>query len=387
MRICCVHQGHELYGSDRSFVETVQALRNAYPKATIEVVLPATGPIVAPLRATGAAIVIEPLWILRRRNLLRLATLGVATFPFAVWRAARRFRASDLVYINTSVVADYIVAARWFPGRAILHVHEIAEGPVRRVLRFLAQWSRARVIFNSQATRQAFAPGAKLKTTVVYNGIAGPAAPEPLSFFGTRPLRLLMLGRISRIKGQEVLLEALMRLPAEVRDRLEVKIVGNAYKDEGREAALARLVQDSGLAGRVTLLPFQADPAPLYRWADVVVVPSRLPESLGRVAIEAMAYGRPALVSGIGGLREVVEDGVTGWVVPPARADLLADKLRAIVEHPADWAAYPGEARARYERLFTEAAAARAIAATVDEMLGTARAPGESARGARVITP
>jgi glycosyltransferase involved in cell wall biosynthesis len=387
MRICCVHQGHELYGSDRSFVETVKALRGAYPKAAIEVVLPAPGPLVALLRLAGATVVIEPLWVLRRRNLLRLATLGLATFPFAVWRAARRFRANDLVYINTSVVADYIVAARWFPGRAILHVHEIAEGPVRRLLRLLAHWSSPRVIFNSEATRKAFAPGAKLKTAVVYNGISGPAAPEPLSYFGTRPLRLLMLGRISRIKGQEVLLEALTRLPAEVRDRLELKIVGNAYKDEGREAALARLVQDSGLARQVTLLPFQADPAPLYCWADVVVVPSRLPESLGRVAIEAMAYGRPALVSAIGGLTEVVEDGVTGWVVPPARADLLADKLRAIIERPADWALYPLAARARYERLFTEAGAAGAITATVDEMLGADRRLTATASGARVITP
>jgi glycosyltransferase involved in cell wall biosynthesis len=387
MRICCVHQGHELYGSDRSFVETVKALRAAYPKATIEVVLPMTGPIVEPLRSVGAAVVVEPLWVLRRRNLARLATLGLATFPFAVLRAARRIRANDFVYINTSVVADYIVAARWSPGRAILHIHEIAEGPVRRALRLLAHWSRARVIFNSEATRKAFAPGPQLRTAVVYNGIAGPAAPEPLSYFGTRPLRLLMLGRISRIKGQEVLIEALARLPTEIRDRLEVKIVGNAYMDEDREAALVRLVQDSGLAGHVTLLPFQADPAPLYRWADVVAVPSRLPESLGRVAIEAMAYGRPALVSGIGGLTEVVEDGVTGWVVPPGRADLLADKLRTIVEHPADWSSYPTQARARYERLFTEAAATRAITATVDEMVGTVRTLGEVGGSAWAIYP
>ena len=49
MRIACVHQGYELYGSDRCFVESVAALRAAFPHAEIEVVLPRDGPIVAAL--------------------------------------------------------------------------------------------------------------------------------------------------------------------------------------------------------------------------------------------------------------------------------------------------------------------------------------------------
>ena len=77
--------------------------------------------------------------------------------------------------------------------------------------------------------------------------------------------------------------------------------------------------------------PFCADPAPLYRWADVVVVPSRLPEALGRVAIEAMAHRRPPLVARIGGLPEIVEDRVSGWIVAPNDAAALARTLREIV--------------------------------------------------------
>ena len=80
----------------------------------------------------------------------------------------------------------------------------------------------------------------------------------------------------------------------------------------------------------VSVEPFAADTAPLYRWADVVVAPSKLPESLGRTAIEAMAFGRPALVSAIGGLTEVVADGETGWHVPPGDADALAARLADI---------------------------------------------------------
>ena len=55
MRIACVHQGYELYGSDRCFVESVAAFREAFPEAEIEVVLPRPGPIAAALGRTPAA--------------------------------------------------------------------------------------------------------------------------------------------------------------------------------------------------------------------------------------------------------------------------------------------------------------------------------------------
>ena len=70
MRIVCVHQGYELYGSDRCFIDSVAALREAWPQAEIEVVLPREGPIAAPLRALASRVSIEPLFILRRRGLL-----------------------------------------------------------------------------------------------------------------------------------------------------------------------------------------------------------------------------------------------------------------------------------------------------------------------------
>ncbi|GJE62406.1 glycosyltransferase family 4 protein [Methylobacterium trifolii] len=362
-RITCVHQGYELYGSDRSFCESVRTIRAAYPQAWIDVVLPRRGPIVEPLERVASRIVVEPLWILRRRGLVRLATIGLAALPFAVARALRRIRASDLVYVNTTVVADYLLAARLLPGRSVVHVHEIPEGATLTVLRGLIQWSGANVVFNSRATQAAFAMPPSVTARVVYNGIEGPAQPNVPTYDGTRPLRLLMLGRISRIKGQEVLVEAIRRLPEAVRARIELRIVGSAFEDPDRERALADLIVAAGLSARTTLAPFVDDPAALYRWADVVTVPSQRPESLGRVAIEALAYGIPALVSGIGGLTEIVEDRRTGWVVPPGSVEALSRTLEEIVTDPGAWRAYPAAARARYEAVFSADTAAEGIAA------------------------
>ncbi|MGU3537903.1 glycosyltransferase [Methylobacterium sp. A54F] len=310
-------------------------------------------------------IVIEPVWVLRRKNLARLATVGLAALPLAVARAMWRIGDSDLVYVNTTVVADYLLAARFVPGRTVVHVHEIPQGPTLQVLRGLIRWSRANVIFNSRATQKAFGRSPEAATRVVYNGIAGPAEANGTTYDGSRPLRLLMLGRISRIKGQDVLVEAIRRLPLALRDRLEVKIVGSAYEDEARERALADQVAAAGLSRQVSLSPFVDDPSALYRWADVVTVPSQLPESLGRVAIEALSYGVPALVSRIGGLTEVVEDERSGWVVQPGDTDALTVTLARIIRDPESWASYPAAARSRYETVFGPDSVADGIAAMI----------------------
>ncbi|WP_457104766.1 glycosyltransferase family 4 protein [Methylobacterium sp. P5_C11] len=383
LRITCVHQGFELYGSDRCFIETVRTIRAVHPTARIDVVLPQDGPIVAALRPFASAIVITPLWILRRKNLWRLATLGLLTLPVAVLRALRRIRASDLVYINTTVVADHLLAARLAPGRSIVHVHEIPEGAVLTVLRGLIRWSGANVVFNSRATEQAYALPEGTTARVVYNGIAGPAGPNPGGYDGSRPLRVLMLGRISRIKGQDVLVEAMASLPEPVRRRIALRIVGSAFEDDAREQALRERIGEAGLADQVSLEPFVADPAPLYRWADVVTMPSQRPESLGRVAIEAMSYGVPPLVTAIGGLPEVVESGKTGWIVPPGGPEPIAAVLAGLVADPAGWRGFGRAARMRYETQFSEASAAEGIDAMVRTTLRRPRAT-DPTRGAEI---
>jgi glycosyltransferase involved in cell wall biosynthesis len=368
LRIVCVHQGYELYGSDRSFAESVAALRAAYPMADIEVVLPRPGPILSLLDGLASRIVFEPLWVLRRKALPGLILTAPVRLPLAIWRASRRLRRCDLAYINTSVIVDYALAARLHPGKAIQHIHEIPEGMTRTVLRRLALWSRSRLIFNSQATRAAFAPPADAVADVIYNGVAAPAEWAPTDYDGTRPLRVLMLGRINRIKGQEVLLQAMAELP-EIRDKLEVRIIGSAFEDASLEEALRRAVVEMGLSQHVQVEPFLDDPTPLYRWADVVAVPSRRPESLGRVAIEAMAFGRPPLASAIGGLREVVADVVTGRLLPPGDAKALALALQEIVAEPHILAPMARAGRERYEALFSERAVATAIAGVAQAML------------------
>lgn len=385
MRVSCIHQGYELYGSDRSFVESVRAIRDAFPDAQIEVVLPREGPLAELLRADAVEVLFEPIWVLRRHSLVRLVSRAAFELPGALVRAWRRMRRSDVVYINTSVVFDHTLVSRFFSDKVVLHVHEIPEGMALRILRAALRWSRAEIVFNSQATKRTFPGLHRQRNHVIYNGVALRVPPEPVKAVSDGPFNILMLGRVNRIKGQEVLIEALAALPEPCRGRLSARIVGSAFETREPELELQRRIDAAGLGDRVKLLPFVPDPAEHFRWADIVVVPSRLPESLGRVAIEAQAYGRPPVVSDIGGLGEVVENGRTGWLVPPNDAPALSQRLQGIMADPTQLERFARAGRERFERVFDQETVARALAKVFrDNLARRGRAAPSRSEAARV---
>lgn len=126
---------------------------------------------------------------------------------------------------------------------------------------------------------------------------------------------LLFVGRIQPLKGADLALQCLAALDD---PRSVLVIVGGPSGIDGETELfrVRRLVEDLGLAGRVRFLPPQPHDAlpDFYRAADVCLVPSRT-ESFGLVALEAAACGTPVVASDVGGLRTLVDDGVTGFRV------------------------------------------------------------------------
>jgi colanic acid/amylovoran biosynthesis glycosyltransferase len=177
--------------------------------------------------------------------------------------------------------------------------------------------------------------------------------------------RVLTVARLIRGKGIDVLLDAIALL----RRRgvaAEADIVGDGPE---RERLLER-IRELGLEPRVRLLgaASQERVRDLLRGATVFCLPS-FSEGVPVVVMEAMASGVPVVATRITGVPELVEDGRSGVLVPPGRADLLADALERVLSAPATERDEMGAAgRARVEAEFTPARGARRLM----ELLGYA---------------
>jgi glycosyltransferase involved in cell wall biosynthesis len=139
---------------------------------------------------------------------------------------------------------------------------------------------------------------------------------------------IMLPGRLTRWKGQTVLIEALARM--ENRDACAV-LVGS---DQGRRrfaAELSALAARLGVADRVRMVGHCDDMPAALMLSDVVVNPSTAPEGFGRVVIEAQAMGRVVVGADHGGAAETIEHGVTGFRVKPGDPVDLAATLDAVL--------------------------------------------------------
>lgn len=354
MKILFVHQGFELYGSDRCFIDCVRATKEAYKGAEVTAFIPQAGEIMRPLSATGANVAVKPLWILRRASIVKLITYELLRLPLALFRAYQQFKAHDIIYINTLVVLDYLIISHFFPKKAIVHVHEVPAGKLVKIFQALLKWSRATVIFNSQATKASYPLLLSQQSHVIYNGIAASDAPSHRVYDGSQPLQLLLLSRINRMKGQDIAIEAIRLLPPALRAKVHLHIVGGVFgEDKSRLHALEKMVWDNKLQAQVTFTDFVAHPRQLIRDSDIILMPSTEFESLGRVAIEAMAEGRTAIVSNIGGLVETVEHGVSGWHVAANNAESLKNTLAKALLSPQLWGNFGKAGLFRFNNVFS----------------------------------
>jgi len=145
---------------------------------------------------------------------------------------------------------------------------------------------------------------------------------------------LLFAGRIQPLKGVGMAVQCL----AELRDPgATLLVVGGPSGPDGREelARVRALANELGVAGNVQFVAPQPHTrlADFYRAADVCIVPSRA-ESFGLVALEAAACGTPVVAASVGGLRSLVTDGATGFLVDGRDPAAYAAPVAMLLEDP-----------------------------------------------------
>jgi GT2 family glycosyltransferase/glycosyltransferase involved in cell wall biosynthesis len=338
--VLMVSPGAELYGSDRVFLDSVEAALRA---ADVVVALPGGGPLVAELERRGARVVTCRMPVLRKAalrpvGLVRLVRDAVTGIVPAL-ALLRRYGAGG-VLVNTTILPSWLLLARLARRRVICHVHE-AEWPGPAILhRLLLLPLRAAhsVVANSRFTHDVLlesVPGLAGRLAVVANPVQGPEAPAAARPLLDGPLRLLFVGRLSPRKGPDVAIAVLRELLSRGIDA-RLTLLGSVFPGyEWFETQLRSSAADD-LAERVDFRGFAADVWPVLEGADVVLVPSVLDESFGNAAVEAVLAARPSVVSDLRGLREAVAGYAAARVVEPGRPDLWADAVEKIA---ADWQA------------------------------------------------
>jgi colanic acid/amylovoran biosynthesis glycosyltransferase len=196
------------------------------------------------------------------------------------------------------------------------------------------------------------------KLQVVHCGVT-PSLFTPRRHEG-RGKRLLFVGRLAGVKGVPVLLESVARLALSNPD-VELSLAG----DGPDRASLEARVREMGIDPHVRFLGYQSQSQvrELLAGTDVFVMAS-FAEGVPVVLMEAMAAGVPVVATRIAGVPELVEDGVSGFLVPPSDAAPLANRIATLIGDPALRSRFGAAGRAKVEREFdVEAESAKLHAA------------------------
>jgi glycosyltransferase involved in cell wall biosynthesis len=326
-----LHATDVLAGGERSLVNLIRYLDPARFRA--RVACDATDEFVA---AVTACAPVE-----------RLCCPGLRLPGPAALRTTRRLAqlcrqaGAAILHANTPRTNLYAaLAGRMAKVPVVWHCRNLLEPGMRDTDRWFA-WLPDRIICNSDAIAARFA-GSRWRDRVVtvMNGVdpaeyhpdlSGAAVRAELGW-ADRPI-IAAISRLDPEKGHEVLLEAMRRLADRCPDARLV-IAGRAAVDPaGRHAALRRRIESLGLGAAVRLVGFRRDIPELLAAADVCVLPAAA-EACGRVLLEAMAVAKPVVATASGGTPEIVQDGVTGILVPPGDAGAVASALENLLRDP-----------------------------------------------------
>jgi len=247
--------------------------------------------------------------------------------PLALWGwAARAARVARRARRTPVVLTFYGIELRW----------------VKRSLPFLkgfvgwiCRWADRVVAISSDTAREIRELVDVPVDVIPYTTpLAGNTAARGLASGAGRGLTILFVGRLVELKGLAYLIEAVGRLGGRVPARIVAIGIG---PERDRLEALARDRKvDVDFRNKVP----DAELHQAFLTSDVLVLPSIIDargdtEGLGVVLLDAMSYGIPAIASRVGGIPDIIEDGVSGLLVPPADPQALANAIERVAGDPA----------------------------------------------------
>ncbi len=357
LTVACISVSSALGGSEWSLLDFARRAKASGIDAAV--LLPKDGPLGAELKSAGVRTAIAPapaaLLALSQREMLSLGglftlTAGLAAWSRAIAKANQQVwdRAPQVLYTNG--FKAHLAASLVRGPKRVWHMREFPPEKTQQAWKLLVGALPTASIANSRAVADAWRTAGFRAPEVVLNGVDmerfQPAAPTGWIHAALgldRSARLIGMPAIfAKWKGHLQVVEAFERAAADV-PSAHLVLVGGAIYDTTAERGFAEeLVRRVGrasvggggskLTDRIHFLKHSAEPWRLYPEFDVTVHFSTRPEPFGRVVAESLASGVPVIAARAGGPLEIVDEGVTGWLVPPndtaALAGAMATALR-----------------------------------------------------------
>lgn len=355
LRVAYLNPVSELGGAEFSLLDLMAAVGEAGPQVERHLIVGAEGPLVERARKLRVNVHVLPM----PRGVAELGdsgVRGVGSLPLFGLRLAaaagpaytyiRRLRrllaelAPDIIHSNAIKMHLFSAMAKPRGLPVIWHVRDFlsSRAMMSKVLARAAGGASCAIAISEAIRKDLQELVPTLPVKVVYDAIdtdlfcPAPAdEPQPRDM-----VRVGLVSTYARWKGQMLFLEAAEELMARNPD-LPVRyfiIGGPIYRTPGSQFSVEELqhaIEAKGLEERVELIPFQAEPVAIYRMLDIVVHASTRPEPFGRTIAEAMACGRPVIVSMEGGAAELFRDGQDAMGFCPRDGKHLASVIEKLV--------------------------------------------------------
>ncbi len=317
INVCYINAVSWIAGIERSLIEVMKEIDRE--KISPVVILPGPGPLADELVKTGVTVEIVPFYGLRARNPLRfLQTV----------RGINRVVAKhniDIVYAKHQYVANLAVISGKMSGKKIVtHCHGIHEERFNRWF----EKSDFLITTTDSMYEHLRLKGlkAKLAHETVYPGVALTTASDEAKKYVAPEHDGRVVGYVGQLVPEKGMLDLVRAAPKIVRECPDVcfHIIGANTKPELHFTEDIQKEMDRlDVAQKFTVLDFQEDVAGVMRSFDVGVAPS-WEEPFGRVVVEYMLAGTPVVGTDAGGIREIITDGVNGFLVTPRDPDSIA---------------------------------------------------------------
>lgn len=358
MKIVFVNPVGVIGGAERVLLTMIAALLNTKPNIQLFLIVGTDGPLIEAAEKLGVQVKLVKLpeelnqlgdsafkgsnravmgLILLFRLVKILPNIGQYLREFQ--RSLQQLQ-SDLIHSN-GIKTHLLIALAGIKDIPIIwHIHDFYSSRplMARVLKGVSYGAKLGIAISEAVAKDAKTTLPKLPIKIIYNAVDinyfSPIPSPPHT-----PLKVGLVATFARWKGHDIFLAAASEI-IKTYPNLNVRfcIVGGAiYKTRGSQFSEQELKDKAAhleIADKVDFLGFQQDIAQVYRDLDIVIHASTQPEPFGLAIVEAMACGKPVIVSQAGGAAELFTHNYDGVGVPPGEPKALAAAIIDLLDHP-----------------------------------------------------